>query len=91
MKRLLAALAGILGIAWLRRRNAQPTAPPGPDPADELRSKLAQAREAAEARPEDDAGETPIDEAPDPGDVATRRQDVHDRARAAIDDLSSGE
>jgi len=48
MKRLLAALAAILGIAWLRRRNAVQQ-PAGPDPADELRTKLAQAREAAEA------------------------------------------
>jgi hypothetical protein len=92
MKRLLAALAGILGIAWLRRRQQQqPPAPPVDDPADELRARLAEARDAAEARPEDDAGETPVDEAPDPGEVATRRQDVHDRARAAIDELSGGE
>ena len=32
----------------------------------------------------------PVDEAPDPPvDVDTRRRDVHDRARAAMDELSS--
>lgn len=82
MKRLLAALAGILGIAWLRRRSQQPPAPAA-DPAEELRAKLAQTREA-EAEPEPDA--------PEPEqDVAARRQDVHDRARAAIDELAPEE
>ena len=86
MKRALAALAGIAGIAWLRRRKpAQPVT--GPDPADELKEKLAQAREAADDREEFEAGEKPVDQVPD--DVDTRRSAVHDRARAAIDDLSS--
>jgi hypothetical protein len=82
MRKLLAALAGILGIAWLRRRRQQPVEP-AVDPAEELRAKLAQTREA---EPE------PEPEAPEPEqDVAARRQDVHDRARAAIDDLAGGE
>lgn len=85
MKRVVAALAGILGIAWLRRRTTTP-APAGADPAADLRAKLAQAREAEDDREQFEAGETPVDEAPD---VADRRRDVHDRARAAIDDLSS--
>jgi len=83
VKGFLAALAGIAGIAWFRRR--KPAVPP--DPAEELKAKLAQAREAADDREEFEAGEKPIDEVPD--DVATRRSAVHDRARAAIDDLSS--
>jgi broad specificity phosphatase PhoE len=49
-------------------------------PADELRSKLAESR-AAELEPPT---------APEPeADVEERRRDVHDRARSAIDDLSS--
>ena len=84
MKRALAAFAGILGIAWLRRHSA----PPAVDPADDLRAKLAEARDAAGDREDFEAGETPVDEAPDPGDVETRRRDVHDRARAAMDDLA---
>jgi hypothetical protein len=83
VKRLLAALAGIMGIAWLRRRR-QESATPAADPAEELRTKLAQAREP-EPEPE------PEPEEAAPQDVAARRQDVHDRARAAIDDLSGGE
>ena len=82
MKRLLAALAGILGIAWLRNRR-KPAPAPQPDPADALRAKLAEQRE-----PEPEPGPEP--DAPQQ-DVADRRRDVHDRARAAIDDLSGGE
>jgi len=80
VKRLLAALAGILGIAWLRRRKQAPAAP-AVDPAEELRAKLAAQREP---EPEPEPAEQPAD-------VAARRQDVHDRARAAIDELSTGE
>ena len=83
MKRALAALAGIAGIAWFRRR--KPAAQP--DPAEELKAKLAQAREVADDRDQFESGEKPVDEVPD--DVDTRRSAVHDRARAAIDDLSS--
>jgi hypothetical protein len=86
VKRLVAALAGIAGIAWFRRR--KPAAQPAqPDPAEELKAKLAQAREVADDRDRFESGEKPVDEVPD--DVDTRRSAVHDRARAAIDDLSS--
>jgi hypothetical protein len=83
MKRFVAALAGIAGIAWFRRRKPAP----GPDPAEELKAKLAEAREAGDDREEFEAGEKPVDEVPD--DVEARRREVHDRARAAIDDLQS--
>jgi hypothetical protein len=79
VKRILAALAGIAGIAWWKSRT-QPQA----DPAEELRTKLAAAR-AADDRDEFESGETPVDQAPD---VDTRRREVHDRARAQIDELS---
>jgi hypothetical protein len=79
---VLAGLAGIAGIAWFRRRKQVQ-----PDPADELKAKLAQAREVADDRDAFEAGEKPVDQVPD--DVDTRRRDVHDRARAAIDELSS--
>jgi hypothetical protein len=66
MGRLLTGLAGALGLAWLwrrfRREPAQ-TQAPAPDPAAELREKLAQAREAADDRDEFDAAEgQPVDE-----------------------------
>ena len=66
MGRLLTGLAGALGLAWLWRRlhreQATPQAP-AHDPAEELRAKLAQAREAADDRDEFDAAEgQPVDE-----------------------------
>ena len=78
MKRLVAALAALFGIAWLRRRK-----PAQPDPAEELREKLAQAREADD-RDEFESGEKPIDEVPDPDE---RRRAVHERARKQIDEI----
>lgn len=71
MKRLLAVLAGIVGVrALLRRRRPAAEGPP----VDELRAKL------AEAKVEEPAP------APEP-DVESRRADVHERARRAIDEL----
>jgi hypothetical protein len=74
VKRLFALLVGGLGIrALLRRRgHAAPAAP-----VEELRAKLANARS--------EPGEIPAEE-PVP-DVESRRADVHDRARKAIDEL----
>lgn len=83
MKRFLAAVAALLGIAYFKRKK-----PAQADPADELRAKLAQAREADD-RDEFESGEKPVDEVHD--DVDARRRDVHERARAQIDDLSAGE
>ena len=73
MKRLLALLAGGLGLRALLRRRAQ--ARPAPSPAADLRAKLAQAKaqEAAQLPPT-------VDE---------RRADVHAQARKAIDDLGA--
>jgi hypothetical protein len=66
MGRLLTGLAGALGLAWLWRRLHREQATqeaPRHDPADELREKLAQAREAADDRDEFDAAEgQPVDE-----------------------------
>jgi hypothetical protein len=81
VKRLLALVAGALGIrALLRSRRRNASAPQ----VDELRAKLAEARGIVGERDEFEAGETPVDQVPD---VDTRRADVHDRARRAIDEL----
>lgn len=80
MRKLFAALAGIAGVLWLKRRKQEAA-----DPADELRAKLAETRETAAAQDEDQAAETPVDQVPD---VADRRREVHDRARQRIDELS---
>jgi len=80
VKRLLALLAGGLGIgAFLRRRRRAPALPA---PADELRARLAETREH-DAEPEPVAPPA----AEPTGDVESRRADVHERARRAIDEL----
>jgi len=73
VKRLLALIAGGLGLRVLLRRRLRAAAVP--EPADELRAKLA---------------ETRTDDEPEPsanGSVDSRRADVHERARRAIDEL----
>ena len=89
MKRLTAWLAGALGgaavyRAWRRQPAPAPVDAPEPDPADELKAKLAEARAAGDDRAEFEAGETPVDEVPD---VDVRRASVHEQARAAIDEM----
>jgi broad specificity phosphatase PhoE len=77
VKRLLALLAGGLGLRALLRRRSRPAFELSP--AEDLRSRLAEARSA----------EPELAPAPEvvPSDVAERRAGVHDRARAAIEEL----
>jgi hypothetical protein len=75
VKRLLALLAGGLGLRMLLRRKAHGV--PASEPAEELRAKLAETRD-------DDEAPSPNGSAPD---VDSRRADVHERARRAIDEL----
>jgi len=85
MRRLFAWLAGVAGgMAAYRAFRRRPAETARHDPAEELRSKLAEARAAGDDRDEFEAGETTVDEAPDPD---TRRRSVHDQARAAIDEM----
>ena len=77
MKRLVALLLGGLGLRALLRKRAP--VPAGPDPADDLRAKLAESRETVDAQAEDAAEPEPT--------VDDRRADVHARARRAIDEL----
>ena len=86
MKRLTAWLAGVAGgVAAYRAWKRPPApAPAEPDPADELKAKLAEARAAGDDRAQFEAGETPVDEVPD---VDQRRASVHREARAAIDEM----
>ena len=88
MKRLYAWLAGIVGGAAVYRAFRRHPPVVQPDPAEELKAKLAEARAAGDDREEFEAGETPVDAAPDPDpDVAARRRSVHERARTAIDEM----
>ena len=77
MKRLLALLAGGLGLRAILKRRWQ-AAPLGPSPAEELRAKLAVTKE-----PEPEPVAEPT--------VDDRRADVHARARQAIDELADTE
>lgn len=75
MKRLLALLAGGLGLRALLRRRGRPAL--SPSPAEDLRAKL-------EATKGPGPVETPVDKV---SDVDSRRADVQARARQAIDEL----
>ena len=86
MKRFLAVAAGGLGVGALLRRRRRKAAEAEADPAAELRSKLAEARTIVADRDVDEAGQTTVDQAPDP-DPNARRRDVHTRARESLDEL----
>ena len=85
-------------FAFWRRGRQSPEPPPEPaeDPrAEELRRKLEESRTVAEEQHEQAAEpETPVDEVPEPEppppanpSVEERRAAVHDRARAAADEM----
>jgi hypothetical protein len=89
MRRTLAWLAGALGVAGAlgaRKHRAQPVVAARDPRAEELKRRLEEAKPLAAEPDEADAAETPIDAVPDPP-VGTSREDVHARARAAIDEM----
>jgi hypothetical protein len=80
VKRLTAWLTGLAGgvaAARLFRRAPAPVPVHEPDPADALRAKLAETK-AAEPEPESE---------PEPADPDARRRAVHERGRAAVDEM----
>jgi hypothetical protein len=89
VRKLIKIAIVVLGIRalfrWWKRRHAeaQPasTLPPATDPADELRQKLADAREETPAEP---AVATEAS-------VADRRTEVHEQGRAALDEMKSSD
>ena len=92
MRRLYTWFAGVVGGAAVYRAfRRRPATVAEPDArADELRAKLAEAREAGDDRESFEAGETPVDQAdvaPGTGDLDTRRRSVHEQARATIDEM----
>jgi hypothetical protein len=74
----LLGLAGLLALVRRRRAHAAAVGPALESPADELRRRLDAARE-------DDAPE-PQPASPEP-DLDERRREVHDAARAAVDEM----
>ena len=95
MKKILAWLAGAAGLAALLRHRRRPDALPAPveaDPADELKRKLHEAREAADDRDDFDAAEgQPVDEVEPTRSLAERRQAVHEKAREALGEMQEPE
>jgi predicted Zn-dependent protease len=96
MKRLLALVAGGLGLRALLRRRSRPAL--SPSPAEDLRAKLAQTKVAepepvpvAAPEPDPEPEPEPEPDAAQPETVEGRRADVHAKARQAIDDLTDTE
>lgn len=93
MGRLLTGLGGAFGLAWLwrlLRREQVGRQPPQPDPAAELRTKLEQARRAADDRDEFDAAEgQPVDEVEPPSlSLDERRRAIHEKAQQALGEMN---
>ena len=91
MRRLFGWLAGAVGGAAVYRalrRRSEPATLEAPR-ADELRAKLAAARDAADEGQDNDEGdETSARSAKaEPLDPDARRRAVHEQGRAAIDEL----
>ena len=91
MKRGLAWLGGALGLAavWrLKRRAAGAFERPETDPADELRARLEQARDAPDDRDEFDAAEgQPVNEVGAAGSIEERRRAIHEKAQEALGEM----
>jgi hypothetical protein len=89
-----AAVGGIVVARTLtrRRRPAPVSAPGASDPrADELRRKLAESRDLSAEREEFEAAETPVDRAEPVVDPDARRREIHERGRAAAEEMRGGD
>jgi hypothetical protein len=90
MRARIAWLAGAAGagIAAYRKLRPVPAPTETEDPrAEELRRKLDESRTIVEEREEFEAAETPVDKVPEPAEVEDRRKAVHDRGRAAAEEM----
>jgi|SRR5687768_7315115 hypothetical protein len=95
MKRGLAWLAGALGLAALLRLRGRSTGTferRDSDPADELRARLEQARDAPDDRDEFDAAEgQPVNEVGQPREqprsIEERRRAIHEQAQHVLDEM----
>ncbi len=89
---LLLGGAVVAGAAAYRALVRRSPAPPVPEPhAEALKTKLAEARVAAEDRDEFEAAETPVDRAETvPPELGDRRRDVHERGRQVAEQMRRG-
>ena len=93
MKKWLAGLAGALGLValwrWLKREPEAVEQPRPVDPAEELRARLEQAREAADDREDFDAAEgQPLDEVGGPRSLDERRRAIHEQAQETLGEMN---
>jgi hypothetical protein len=89
MRARIAWLAGTAGAGVALYRKLKRAPAPTEDPrAEELRRKLDESRTIVEEREEFEAAETPVDEVTGPeAEVQDRRKAVHERGRAAADEM----
>ena len=79
---------GVAGAAVVRALRRKPAPVSAPDPrAEELRQKLDESRVLVDEREEFESAETPVDEA----EVEDRRRAVHERGRAAAEQMRGGD
>ena len=91
MRRGLTWLGGALGLAaiWrFKRRAARALERPESDPAEELRARLEEAREAPDDRDAFDAAEgQPVDEVGEARSIEERRRAVHAQGQQALGEM----
>ena len=87
MKRLLALLAGAFGLRALLRRRPRPAFPQGASPADELRTRLAEARSAPQPLETEPAAAEPVLAEPAPAEPEA----AGSPEPASVDELSVDE
>ncbi len=89
MRARTAWLAGAAGaaIAVYRKLRRPPVAAAEDPRADELRRKLDESRTVVGEREEFESGETPVDQADPDAPVEDRRQAVHERGKAAAEQM----
>jgi hypothetical protein len=79
---------GVAGAAVVRALRRTPVPAPVADPrAEELRRKLEESRAVVDEREEFESAETPVDEA----EVDDRRRAIHERGRAAAEQMRGGD
>jgi hypothetical protein len=86
-------LAGAAGaaIAVYRRMRRAPAPAPAEDPrASELRERLEESRAVVDEREEFESAETPVDQVEAGARPEDRRRAVHERGRAAADQMRGG-
>jgi hypothetical protein len=81
-----AAAAALGAVAARLRRTRQAEVEPDPRAA-ELRQRLDESRSVVSEREQFEEAETPVDEVEPVAEVDERRREIHDRARAAAEEM----